>query len=394
MRGGHHFNSSPRFVAQRTKRLSDRGRWPFWNRSKHLISQPLKIAQIAPLAEAIPPKFYGGTERVVSWLTEELVRLGHRVTLFASGDSSTSADLEPATSIALRLAPAEDRDPMLAYAVMLAKVASRLAEFDVLHCHLNWQHIPLLKSLRAPFVTTLHGRLDLPELGPAIEYFWDCAFVSISNSQREPLPNANWIGTVYHGIPEDLFRPCYGPKNYLAFLGRITPEKGPDVAIRVARAAQLPLKIAAKIDNADEAYFQSHVKPFLGDGQIEFVGEIGDDQKNDFLGNASALLFPIDWPEPFGLVMIESMACGTPVIAFRHGSVPEVIEDDVSGFIIEPGDEDAALEAIGQLGSLDRRAVRVAFEQRFTARRMAEGYLRIYESLRGSSARNLWPQNG
>ena len=359
-----------------------------------MINQPLKIAQVAPLAESIPPKFYGGTERVVSWLTEELVRLGHQVTLFASGNSSTSADLEPATPIALRLAPTEGRDPMLAYAVMLARVATRLAEFDVLHCHLDWQHIPLLNSLQAPFVTTLHGRLDLPELGPAIEYFWDSAFVSISESQREPLPNANWIGTVYHGIPEDLFKPCYGPKDYLAFLGRITPEKGPDIAIRLARAAHLPLKIAAKIDSADEAYFQSHVKPLLGgDGQIEFVGEIGDAQKSDFLGNASALLFPIDWPEPFGLVMIESMACGTPVIAFRHGSVPEVIEDDVSGFIIEPGDEEAALDAIGQLGSLDRRAVRAAFEQRFTARRMAEDYLRIYESLRSSSAHNLWPRN-
>ena len=350
----------------------------------------LKIAQVAPLAEAVPPKFYGGTERVVSWLTEELVRLGHDVTLFATGDSTTSAELEPATPIALRLAP-ERQDPMLAYAVMMAKVATRIAEFDVVHCHVDWQHIPLLKSLQARFLTTLHGRLDLPELVPAIEYFGDASFVSISNSQRAPLPDVSWIGTVYHGIPENLFRPSYRPQGYLAFLGRITPEKGPDVAIRLARAAQLPLKIAAKVDDTDAAYFHSHVEPLLeGGAQIEFVGEIGEDQKSDFLGNARALLFPIDWPEPFGLVMIEAMACGTPVIAFRQGSVPEVIEHGASGFIVEPGDEKGALDAIGRLGSLSRRGVRAAFEERFTARRMAEDYLRLYTSLPSG----LWPRNG
>jgi glycosyltransferase involved in cell wall biosynthesis len=359
-----------------------------------LYPNALKIAQVAPLAEAVPPKFYGGTERVVSWLTEELVRLGHDVTLFATGDSTTSAKLEPAAPIALRLAP-ERQDPMLAYAVMMAKVATRIAEFDVVHCHVDWQHIPLLKSLQACFLTTLHGRLDLPQLVPSIEFFGDAPFVSISNSQRAPLPDVNWIGTVYHGIPDDLFKASYRPQGHLAFLGRITPEKGPDIAIRLARAAQLPLKIAAKVDDTDAAYFHSHVEPLLeGGAQIEFVGEIGEGQKNDFLGNARALLFPIDWPEPFGLVMVEAMACGTPVIAFRRGSVPEVIEHGVSGFIVEPGDDEGALDAIGRVGSLNRRSVRAAFEERFTARRMAEDYVRLYTSLPSVFApHDLWPQN-
>ena len=354
----------------------------------------LRIAQVAPLAEAVPPRLYGGTERVVSWLTEELVELGHHVTLFASGDSLTSADLEAATPVALRLAP-DHRDPMLAYAVLLAKIAERAAEFDVVHCHVDWQHIPLLQSVKVPFLTTLHGRLDLPDLGRAIEYFEKAPFVSISDSQRDPLPLANWIGTVHHGMPERLFRPCYAPQGYLAFLGRITPEKGPDIAIRLARAAGVPLKIAAKIDDADADYFQSCVKPLLdGDAGVEFIGEIGEGDKNDFLGNARALLFPIDWPEPFGLVMIEAMACGTPVIAFRRGSVAEVLEQGVSGFIVEPADEQGALDALRRLHSLDRREVRAAFERRFTARRMAEDYLRIYASLRSSfSASPLWPGN-
>jgi glycosyltransferase involved in cell wall biosynthesis len=340
----------------------------------------MKIAQLAPLAEAVPPKLYGGTERVVSWLTEELVALGHEVTLFASGDSHSNAELDAATPAALRLAP-EASDAMLAYGAQLAALAERARDFDVVHAHIDWLHIPLLTSLGVPFLTTLHGRLDLPDLAEAIARFERAPFVSISTAQREPLPNVNWIGTVHHGIPERLFTPNHCPERYLAFLGRISPEKGPVEAIGWARAAGLPLKIAAKVDDADRAYFEEAVKPEIerGDG-VDFVGEIGEAEKCDFLGNAAALLFPICWPEPFGLVMVEAMACGTPVIAFRSGSVAEIVEDGVSGFVIAPGDTKGALDAIAKLDRLDRRRVRASFVRGFTARRMAQDYLSLYSA--------------
>jgi glycosyltransferase involved in cell wall biosynthesis len=337
----------------------------------------MRIAQIAPLAEAVPPKLYGGTERVVSWLTEELVGLGHEVTLFASGDSTTSAILEPCSLRALRL-DRERPDPMIAYAAMLARLMHRAGEFDVVHAHIDWVHIPLLRSLGLPFVSTLHGRLDYPVLQRSLPLFLDAPFVSISDAQRAPLEGASWAGTVYHGLPSDLLTPNFTPEGYLAFLGRITPEKGPETAIQLARAAGLPLMIAAKIGRADRAYFKSRIEPLIDGSEVKFVGEIGERQKAEFLGNAAALLFPICWPEPFGLVMIEAMACGTPVIAFPCGSVPEIVEDGITGFVVEP---DAGLSAIQRIGSLDRRGVRRRFEQRFTATRMAEDYIRIYEML-------------
>jgi glycosyltransferase involved in cell wall biosynthesis len=344
----------------------------------------MRIAQVAPLAEAVPPKLYGGTERVVSWLTEELVELGHEVTLFASEDSITNAVLEACSPRALRL-NTSDRDPMLAYAAMLARVAGMADQVDVIHCHLDWVHIPLLSQLGVPFLTTLHGRLDLPELAETVEYFGNASFVSISDAQRAPVSGIDWLGTVPHGLPENLFKPYEEPESYLAFLGRITRDKGPDTAVRLAKAAGLPLKIAAKVDRADRNYFEDKVRPLVDGREVEFVGEIAEGQKNDFLGKAVALLFPIDWPEPFGLVMIEAMACGTPVIAFRRGSVPEIVEDGVTGFVIDG--EDQAPAALSRLRTLDRRRIRAAFERRFTARRMAKDYLRIYGLLTGRSER-------
>jgi glycosyltransferase involved in cell wall biosynthesis len=335
----------------------------------------MRIAQVAPLAEAVPPKLYGGTERVVSWLTEELVALGHQVTLFASGDSVTTAALEACAPQALRLSQS-NRDPMLGYGAMLARVADMADEFDVVHFHMDWVHIPLFSRLRVPFISTMHGRLDLPEHAEAFGCFGDAALVSISDAQRTPLPTANWVGTVHHGQPKGLLQPYAWPEGYLAFLGRIAPEKGPEEAIRLARATGRPLKIAAKIGRADHDYFEMAVKPLIDGKDIEFVGEIEEWQKSAFLGNAAALLFPIRWPEPFGLVMIEAMACGTPVIAYRHGSVPEIVEDGVSGFIVD--EEPQAAAAIGRIGTLDRRRVREAFERRFTARRMAEDYVQLY----------------
>jgi glycosyltransferase involved in cell wall biosynthesis len=339
----------------------------------------MRIAQVAPLAEAVPPKLYGGTERVVSWLAEELVQLGHDVTLFASGDSITNAVLESSSPRALRLDP-DKSDPMLAYGTMLAQVADMASQFDVVHSHVDWVHIPLLRNLGVPFVTTLHGRLDLPNLRRSFDRcFGEAPFVSISDAQRAPLPNAHWVGTVYHGLPKYLLKPNVAARGYLAFLGRIAPEKGPDTAICLARAAGLPLKIAAKVDKADKAYFEEKVRPLIKDNSIEFVGEIDDGDKAEFLGNAIALLFPIRWPEPFGLVLIEAMACGTPVIAFRCGSVPELIEDGVTGFVVDSFQ--GALRAIDRAPDMDRTAVRANFERRFTARRMAEDYLRIYQAL-------------
>ena len=334
----------------------------------------MRIAQIAPLHEAVPPKLYGGTERVVSFLTEELVNLGHEVTLFASGDSVTSAELHPSWPRALRLDPAI-RDPIAPHMLMMEHVARRLDDFDVLHFHMDYWPFSFFSRQSKPFVTTLHGRLDLPELQPVFNTFNKVPVVSISDSQRRPLPQANFVRTVLHGLPENLLTPTPGPRDYLAFLGRICPEKGADKAIRIARAAGIKLKIAAKIDKVDTEYFEHHIRPLLGDG-VELIGEINDSQKSAFLSGACGLLMPIDWPEPFGLVMIEAMACGTPVIAFNRGSVPEVIEDGLTGLIVE--DETSAMAAISRLQNLDPQAIRRRFETRFTARRMAEDYLSIY----------------
>jgi glycosyltransferase involved in cell wall biosynthesis len=340
----------------------------------------MRIAQIAPLHEAVPPKLYGGTERVVSYLTEELVALGHDVTLFASGDSITSARLEGIWPRALRLDPAI-RDPIAPHMLLMEEVRRRADDFDVLHFHMDYWPFSMFSRQKTPFVTTLHGRLDLPELQPVFNTFTHVPVVSISDSQRRPLQQANFVETVLHGLPENLLRPVEGAEqSYLAFLGRIAPEKGPDRAIKIARACGMKLKMAAKVDKVDEHYFQTVIKPLMdGHTDVELIGEISEPEKPAFLSAAHALLMPIDWPEPFGLVMIEAMACGTPVIAFNRGSVPEVMEDGVTGFIVE--DAMGAVAAVSRLGQLSRTRVRERFEQRFTARRMAEDYLAVYRGL-------------
>jgi glycosyltransferase involved in cell wall biosynthesis len=338
----------------------------------------MRIAQIAPLHEAVPPKLYGGTERVVSFLTEELVELGHDVTLFATGDSRTSARLEAVWPRALRLDPGV-RDTVAPHFLMLERVRKQAAEFDVLHFHLDYWSFSLFSRQGTPFATTMHGRLDLPELEPIFAEFPEVPVISISNAQRRPLPQARFVATVMNGLPENLLTPQPVKPSYLAFLGRICPEKSPDRAIRIARKCGIPLKIAAKIDRVDQHYFSEVIRPMLNEPGVEMVGEITDAQKAGFLSGAHALLMPIDWPEPFGLAMIEAMACGTPVIAFNRGSVPEIIEDGVSGFIVE--DETGAVAAAERLDQLPREAVRSRFEARFTARRMAEDYLKIYRRL-------------
>ncbi|MFG3598347.1 glycosyltransferase family 4 protein [Bradyrhizobium sp. RDI18] len=338
----------------------------------------MRIAQIAPLAESVPPKLYGGTERVVAWLIDELVSLGHEVTLFASGDSATSARLQAVWPRALRLGRPRT-DPMVAQTALLEAVARNATEFDIIHAHIDWLHLPLLSRLGVPFLTTCHGRMDLPGFPDVVRSFPDAPFVSISDNQRVPLSEANWIGTIYHGLPADLFRPSFEAGSYLAFLGRLTAEKGPEAAIRIARAARMPLRIAAKVPRGDRSYFKEQLEPQIDGEQVQLTGEVNDDAKRQFLAGAAALLFPIDWPEPFGLVMIEAMACGTPVIAFRSGSVPEVIDNGITGFVV--ADETEAVEAIGRLAELDRSQVRGHFEKRFTARRMAEEYLRHYKAL-------------
>ena len=338
----------------------------------------MKIAQVAPLTEAVPPKLYGGTERVVAYLTDALVELGHDVTLFASGDSMTKAKLAPIWPQALRLDPAI-KDFLAPVFMELEMVARRAHEFDVIHSHLDYFGYPLLRLLDVPSVTTLHGRLDMPELRPLYEVYDDMPVVSISDSQRVPLPQANYVATILHGLPQNLLAKGSGAGGYLAFLGRISPEKAPDAAIRIAARAGMPLKIAAKVDRVDAEYFKTTIEPLLSLGQVEFIGEIGEHQKSDFLGNAAGLLFPIAWREPFGLVMIEAMACGTPVIAFENGSVPEVLEDGVTAFIVQ--NEDQAVQAVRRIGMLDRHRIRAEFDQRFTAQHMAQNYLKLYSRL-------------
>jgi glycosyltransferase involved in cell wall biosynthesis len=337
----------------------------------------MRIAQVAPLYESVPPKCYGGTERVVSWLTEELVRQGHEVTLFASGDSVTAATLVPICSDALRLAD-ESVDHLAHHVVMIDQVFQRAHEFDVIHSHIDYLPFPLIHRYpEVPVVSTLHGRLNIPDLVPLYETFADIPVISISDSQREPLPFANWLGTVYHGLPRNLLEYHETQGEYLAFLGRISPEKGVDTAIEIAKRAGMPLKIAAKVDNADRDYFESVVKPLLSNPHVEYIGEIGEDEKSEFLGNAYALLFPIDWVEPFGLVMIEAMACGTPVIARPCGSVPEVLDDGVTGFLFE--EVDGAVRALENVPALSRKRCREVFEARFTAERMASDYVALYK---------------
>ena len=336
----------------------------------------VRIAQVSPLYESVPPKLYGGTERVVSYLTEELVAEGHEVTLFASGDSETAATLVPITERSLRLDP-DCIDQFAHHFVLVEQVFRRAREFDFIHFHIDYLHFPMSNRSRVPHLTTLHGQLTMPDLVPLYRTYPDEPVVSISDAQREPLPWLNWVGTVHHGLPLNLLEFSPGPGSYLAFLGRIAPEKRPDRAIEIAQRVGIPLLIAAKVDRADQQYFDNEIRPLLDHGLVQFVGEVNDEEKSELLGNAAALLFPIDWPEPFGLVLIESMACGTPVVAFRRGSVPEIIDDGISGCIVE--DVDEAVDAVFRAVALDRARCRRAFEERFTAARMARDYLELYQ---------------
>ncbi|WP_374532788.1 glycosyltransferase family 4 protein [Phenylobacterium sp.] len=340
----------------------------------------MRIAQVPPLYEAVPPRFYGGTERVVSHLTDALVDLGHEVTLFASAEARTRAELVKVRDQAIRLDPAPLKSDLAAHMSMLCDVRRRAHEFDVIHFHTDMIHFPFFEDMPGRTLTTLHGRLDLKDL-PGVYWRWNqFPLVSISDSQRRPLAFANWSGTVHHGMKADLYAPSFAPGGYLAFLGRISPEKRPDRAIAIAKRLGVPLKIAAKVDPADTRYYQEQIEPLLlGQKLVEYIGEISDDQKSEFLGGASALLFPIDWPEPFGLVMIEAMACSAPVIAYDCGSVPEIVEDGLTGFMVH--DEDEAAAAVSRLDRLDRRAIRRRFEERFSATAMARRYLDLYAGL-------------
>jgi glycosyltransferase involved in cell wall biosynthesis len=338
----------------------------------------VRIAQVSPLYESVPPKFYGGTERVVSYLTEELVRQGHEVTLFASADSVTSAELVHCAPMALRLDP-DSIDTLAHHVVMLERVVSQDRRFDVVHYHVDYIHFPLSRRHHTPQLTTLHGRLDIADLVPLYREFPDMPVVSISKAQRQPLPWINWLATVHHGLPPDLYPFNPGPGRYLVFLGRISPEKRVDRAIEIARRVGLPLRIAAKVDRMDREYFAKEIEPLFADPLVKYLGEVGEADKAELLGNAQALLFPIDWPEPFGMVMIEAMACGTPVVAFRRGSIPEIIEPGVSGFVVD--DVDEAVQATRCVAGLSRRRCREAFEARFTAERMAQDYLDLYRRL-------------
>jgi len=338
----------------------------------------MNIAQVAPLYERVPPVGYGGTERVVSWLTEDLVRMGHAVTLFASGDSQTNASFVSGTPTSLRR-NLDCQDSLVHHLLMFEELRKRRDDFDIVHFHTDYLHFPLCRELQLCNITTLHGRLDLPDLVPLHREFTEMPVVSISLEQRRPLPFANWVGNVYHGLPEESLSFHGEPGSYLAFIGRISPEKRPDRAIAIANAVGMKLRIAAKVDRADQAYFESQIRPLLDRPNVDFIGEIGDEQKADFLGNAVACLSPIDWPEPFGLNMIEAMACGTPTIAFRQGSVPEIIENGVSGLIVESIEE--AVKAVKRVKNISRKACRNAFLQRFTVRRMANDYLKLYKQI-------------
>jgi len=336
----------------------------------------VRIAQVAPLYECVPPKLYGGTERVVAYLTDELVRQGHDVTLFASGGSVTLAELVPIGRSAIRLDP-ECRDSLSRHIVLLERVFARVHEFDIVHFHIDYLHFPLSRRYREPNLTTLHGRLDLPELRELYGEYPGMAVASISNAQRRPLPDLNWQGTVYHGLPLDLYECGAGAGGYLAFCGRIAQEKRPDRAIRIAERAGVKLLMAAKVERTDREYFDSVIRPMLDSPWVEYIGEIGEAEKRKFLGNALALLFPIDWPEPFGLVTIEAMACGTPTIAYPLGSVPEVIEHGVTGLVVQ--NEAQAVEAVERAAALDRRRCRAVFERRFSVERMALEYVGLYD---------------
>ena len=337
----------------------------------------MRIAQVAPLYESVPPSCYGGTERVVSWLTEELVEAGHDVTLFASGDSRTASHLVPCSRRSLRT-DATCRDYLAHHIALVERVIQRASRFDVIHFHIDYLHFPFSRRGKLCHVTTLHGRLDLPDLMPLYTEFSDVPVISISQAQRKPLPWINWIGNVHHGLPPQLFALHKHPGKYLVFIGRISPEKRPDRAIEIATRLGIPLRMAAKVDRPDAEYFEREIRPLLDNPRIDFVGEIGDAEKQDFLGNALACLMPIDWPEPFGINMIEAMACGTPTVAFRHGSVPEIITNGLNGFIVESMDE--AVDAVSRIHTLSRADCRHVFEERFTSARMASDYLQIYEA--------------
>ena len=342
----------------------------------------MRIAQVSPLWESVPPKLYGGTERIVSYLTEELVRLGHDVTLFASGDSVTTARLEAICPHALRLNTGIfNRDAPMT--MLMEQALGRPGDFDIIHSHLDFQGFPLARRNTIPTVTTFHGRLDLPELQPVFHEYAEMPMVSISNAQRKPVSWANWQATVHHGLPRDLYTLHSSPGTYLAFLGRIAPEKRPDHAIEVAKRVGIPLRIAAKVDPMDQNYFHTEIEPLLSHPLIEYLGEITDAEKDEFLGQAMALVCPYDWPEPFGLVLIEALACGTPVLAYRRGSIPEIIENGSTGFVCESLDEMTA--AVQRIPEIDRRACRVTFDQRFSAERMAQDYLRVYEQAIGNT---------
>jgi glycosyltransferase involved in cell wall biosynthesis len=347
----------------------------------------MKIAQVSPLVESVPPQLYGGTERVVSHLTEELVAQGHDVTLFASGDSVTSARLIAVTPRALRLDDTV-QDPLAHMVRMVELVMRDAASYDVLHFHIDYLHFPLLRYVATPSVTTLHGRLDVPDLVPLYRTFPDAPVISISLAQREPLPWLNWLANIYHGLQHQDIVPSFGPGKYLAFLGRISPEKGLDHAIEIAKRADMELKVAAKVDSADEEYFRDEIEPLLEHAHVEFIGEIAESDKDEFLGNAAAVVFPIDWPEPFGLVMIEAMARGTPVVAYRRGSVAEVIDEGISGFVVD--DIGPAVDALQAAMRLPRAGVRAAFDRRFTAARMARDYVAVYERMIGRSRGMGW----
>lgn len=340
--------------------------------------RPIRIAQIAPLYESIPPKLYGGTERIVHYLTEELVRQGHDVTLFASGDSITNSKLIACVNEGLRLRP-NCVDPLAYHIIQMQELSVRVAEFDILHFHTDYLHFPFSSMLAIPSVTTLHGRLDIPELQDVYNIFPNQNLISISENQRLPLPQGNFVKTIYHGLPKGLHHKRGEENGYLAFLGRISPEKGLERAVKIALETNTPLKIAAKIDKADSAYYERDIRALLDHPLITYVGEINEHQKTDFLGKAKALLFPIDWPEPFGLVMIEAMACGTPVIAFNRGSVPEIMENNITGFVVDSIAE--AVQAVENLNKLSRVEIRRVFERRFTVARMAKNYVNVYHSL-------------